>query len=129
MDVVGSVKFTPSGFKLDMDLSADRVDFEKLKGIWDDTRKAPVPASNSKTSEKRKDLKLRGTLRTGIDQLISEPQAGPGPGHAALLELHEAHIEIQTRADMCGFPTPAREHRRRALQINLKTGSASTYST
>lgn len=124
MDVVGSVKFTPSGFKLDMDLSADRVDFEKLKGIWDDTRKAPVPASNSKTSEKRKDLKLRGTLRTGIDNFtFGSLSWSPVQGTVRFLE-NEVHIDI-TRADLCGIPTPGTVNIADGrVQINLKPGGS-----
>ncbi len=101
MALKGGVSFSPSGFKLDIDLSADELDYEKLKRLKKDGGEVKVNGEDPA----RKDIKLRGVLRVKTDRFTFGKLAWNPVEANVYLSDEGLNIEIM-RAELCGIPTP-----------------------
>ncbi|NSW86060.1 MAG: AsmA-like C-terminal domain-containing protein [Syntrophobacteraceae bacterium] len=97
----GSIAFSTEGFKLDMDVDADKLDMGKLSDMKEDKpRSSQVLLGNGK-----KKLQLRGVLRVRSEVFT----AGTYTWSPARAEVHllEDSVDIHVLdARLCGIPTP-----------------------
>ncbi len=105
LSLKGGVTFSPSGFKFDMDLAADTLDYEKLKQL----QKNADDAKSSAQEPGRKDLKLRGMLRVKADRFTFGKMTW-NPVEANVYFGDEGtNVEIK-RADLCGIGSSGAVH-------------------
>lgn len=111
LNIEGSVKFRPSGFKVDMDLSAGTIDFEKVKALAEEALEglssngSADGTPNGNSNRKRDELKLRGVLRTGVGRFSYGGLNWTGVQGTVHFQEDAMVLDI-TQADLCGIPTP-----------------------